>query len=263
MKLEIINMYPDILNLYGDIGNFICIKKRCEWRGIDVTVKNFTVDNEFDLKRVDMILIGGGSDNGQSIVSNHISNQRKILENFIEDGKVLLAICGAYQLFGNSYINPYNQKVPCLEIFDIETKSSKERLTGNILISNNLNLDSFDPMNNSDLSDIVGFENHGGRSYHNYDSLGEVEIGFGNNGQDGKEGMVYKNFIGSYLHGPLLSKNPHITDHMIFNALKNKYDMDFLEENMFSLAMVDDSIEIDAHNLMKQRLLGKSMLKSF
>jgi len=257
-------MYPDILNLYGDIGNFISVKKRCQWRGIDVNIKQFTIDDESDLQSADIILIGGGSDNGQNIISKHISNQRNVLENFIEDGKVILAICGAYQFFGNSYINPNNQKMSCLEIFDIETKSSKERLTGNILISNNLNFDSFEglsnfdsfaSMTNSDLNDVIGFENHGGRSYHKYDPLGEVKIGFGNNGKDGKEGMIYKNFIGSYIHGPLLGKNPHITDYMILTALKNKYDMDFLKENIPTLSTIDDNIEIDAHNVMKQRLL--------
>ena len=262
-ELEILNMYPDILNLYGDIGNLISIEKRCQWRGIDVNIKNVRVNDEIDFQTADIILIGGGSDNGQTLIFKHIMDCRKHLINFIEEGNVVLGICGSYQIFGNSYVNADNQKIPCLEIFDIETIVSKERFTGNILISNNLNSDSsFNSQTNSNLDDIVGFENHGGRIYHNYDVLGEVKVGFGNNGEDGKEGMIYKNFIGSYLHGPLLPKNPHITDHMIFTALKNKYGIKFLKDGMSSLGDIDDSIEIDAYNSMKQRLLKSPLLKS-
>ncbi|RBQ24093.1 Cobyric acid synthase [Candidatus Methanobinarius endosymbioticus] len=256
MKLEIVNMYPDILNLYGDIGNLICIKKRCEWRGIEVDVKDFTIDKELDFQNFDMVLIGGGSDNGQNIISNHILDQRNSLETFIEDEKVLLAICGSHQMFGNYYVNPYNEKIPCLEIFDIETKSRKDRLTGNILISNNLKSNSiFDSVSTHDFNDIIGFENHGGRTYHSYDTLGDVQVGHGNNGEDGKEGMLYKNFIGSYLHGPILSKNPHLADIMIFNALKNKYDIDDIKKSILEINYIDDSIEINAHNNMKQKIL--------
>jgi len=286
MKLEVINMYPDILNTYGDIGNLICIKKRCEWRGIDIKIKNFTIDSEIDFECSDIILIGGGSDKGQDIISDHILNQRNSLERFIEDEKPVLAICGSYQIFGDYYLNPYNEKIPCLEIFEMETISKKERLIGNILISNNLfsnqsihnefifdrfisnrfisnrfisnNLKS-DSLSKSkkeyNLTDIIGFENHGGRTYHKYEPLGDVKIGFGNNGEDGKEGIIYKNFIGSYLHGPILPKNPHIADYMIFNALKNKYDVDYLNENILNLEDIDDTIEINAHNIMKDRVL--------
>ena len=256
MKLEIINMYPDILNLYGDIGNLICIQKRCLWRGIEVNIENFTIDSETDVNNADIILIGGGSDSGQDIISEHIFNQRNNLEKFIEDEKPLLAICGSYQLFGNSYINPYNEKIPCLEIFDIETKSREDRLTGNILISSNLKLeDDFKSQTNTQLTDIVGFENHGGRSYHNYNTLGSVKVGFGNNGEDGKEGLVYKNFIGTYIHGPFLPKNPYIADYIIFNALKNKYGTELLKENILNLNNIDDAVEVDAHNAMRERLL--------
>ncbi|MBF4468970.1 MAG: glutamine amidotransferase [Methanobrevibacter arboriphilus] len=256
MKLEVVNMYPDILNIYGDIGNLICIKNRCEWRGIDINIKNFTIDKETNLEDSDMILIGGGSDKGQDIISDHILNQRNSLESFIEAKKPILAICGSYQIFGNYYLNPYNEKIPCLEIFEMETISKKERLTGDILISNNLRSDSlFKSKQSYNLTDIIGFENHGGRTYHNYDPLGNVKVGFGNNGEDGEEGMIYKNFIGSYLHGPILPKNPHIADYMIFNALKNKYDIDYLNENILNLKDIDDSIEINAHNIMKNRIL--------
>lgn len=242
MELKIINMYPDILNLYGDIGNLICIKQRCIWRGIDVKIENFTIDHDVAIEEADMILIGGGSDNGQSIVSKHLLNQKKELENFIDDEKVILAICGSYQMFGNSYIDVDSEKVPCLEIFDIETVSQRNRLTGNIIIENNLGLEP---------KEIVGFENHGGRTYHDYIPFGYVKLGYGNNEEEKKEGMIYKNFIASYLHGPLLPKNPQIADYIILNALKNKYDIKSLEK-------IDDTIETNAHNTIIKRLLKKT-----
>jgi len=241
MELKIINMYPDILNLYGDIGNLICIKQRCIWRGIDVNIENFTIDNEVAIEEADMIFIGGGSDNGQSSISAQLLKQKKELESFIDDEKLILAICGSYQMFGNSYIDVDNKSVPCLEIFDIETMSQRDRLTGNIIIENNLGLEP---------KEIVGFENHGGRTYHKYTPLGSVKLGYGNNEDEKSEGMIYKNFIASYLHGPLLPKNPHLADFMILKALKNRYDIDSLEE-------IDDNIEINAHNTVIEKLLNQ------
>ncbi|MDR2967399.1 MAG: glutamine amidotransferase [Methanobacteriaceae archaeon] len=239
MELKVINVYPDILNLYGDIGNLICIKQRCIWRGIDLKIENLTVDKELAIEEADMILIGGGSDNDQDIVSRHLLKQKKDLENFIDNEKVILAICGSYQMFGNTYINEDNEKIPSLEIFDIETQHQRNRLTGNIIIENNLDLKP---------KEIIGFENHGGRTYHNYTPLGYVKLGYGNNEEEKSEGMIYKNFIASYLHGPILPKNPHLADYMILNALKNKYDIKSLDK-------IDDTIEINAHNTVIQRLI--------
>ena len=238
MELNIINMYPDILNLYGDIGNLISIKQRCIWRGIDANIENHTINNEVAIEEADMILIGGGSDNGQNIVSKRLLKKRNELKNFIDDEKVILAISSSYQMFGNSYITDNNEKVPCLEIFDIETINQRDRLTGNIIIENNLNLEP---------KEIVGFENHRGRIYHNYKPLGSVTLGHGKE-LEKNEGMIYKNFIASYLHGPLLPKNPHLADYMILNTLKNKY-------NIKSLDKIDDTLEINAHNKAINRLV--------
>ena len=235
MELTVMNMYSDILNTYGDIGNFTCINQRIRWRNIGLNIQECTIDkdDDFNWEDIDIILIGGGSDNNQSIVSNHLLEQRKELVEFVENGGD-----------GND--------IPCLEVFDIETKSASDRLIGDIVISNAIN-DSKNVINNNfdfKLDAMVGFENHGGRTYHNHDPLGYVKVGFGNNGEDKKEGMVYKNFIGSYLHGPFLPKNPHIADYMIFNALNKKYSIDEIED-------LNDSIEINAHNRMLKRLLSE------
>ena len=238
-ELNIVDMYSDILNIYGDIGNLKCIKKRCEWRGIEVNQKSYSInDSDFDYEDIDLILIGGGSDRAQSIVSNDLLKQRQDLENYVENEGVILTICGSYQMFGNEYYDVNGDNVSCLEIFDIKTVSQEDRLIGNILIENNLGLEP---------KEVVGFENHGGRTSHNYKPLGKVITGHGNNGEDNGEGMIYKNFIGTYLHGPFLPKNPHIADYLILNAMKNKYGLDSIEK-------LNDDIEFKAHDVMVNRL---------
>ena len=239
-ELNVVDMYSDILNIYGDIGNLKCIKKRCEWRGIKFNQKSYSVnhDMDFDYDDIDLILIGGGSDRTQSIVSNDLLKLRQDLENYIENDGVILTICGSYQMFGNEYYDVNGDNISCLEIFDIKTTSQQDRLIGDILIENNLGLEP---------KEVVGFENHGGRTFHNNKSLGKVISGHGNNDEDNNEGMIYKNFIGTYLHGPFLPKNPHIADYLIFNAMKNKYDVDSIEE-------LNDEIELKAHEVMVNRL---------
>jgi CobQ-like glutamine amidotransferase family enzyme len=236
MEINIFHMYPDLLNLYGDIGNVTCLKKRCEWRGINVNIVDFSLTTENNINEADIIFMGGGSDRGQSIVYSHFLKYKNGVSNAIEDGSVFLAICGGYQLLGESYIDADGMKIPGLGVFDYTTESEEGRLIGNIIINNNLGLE---PLT------IVGFENHGGRTYHNYDALGSVVVGEGNNGKDGLEGMIYKNCIGTYLHGPVLPKNPHLADYIILSALKRKYDIKNLEE-------LDDEREYAAHkNVLK------------
>ena len=232
MELTIYHMYPDLLNLYGDIGNVINLKKRCEWRGIKATIVNFTVESDIDMDDADIFFMGGGSDRGQSIVYSDLTKYRNILTNAIENNSVFLAICGGYQLLGESYIDAMGNRIPGLGVLDYTTESEEKRLIGNIILKSHLNINP---------KTLVGFENHGGRTYHDYDTLGTILIGNGNNGKDNLEGMIYKNCIGTYLHGPLLPKNPHLTDHIILSALKQKYDIKNLDQ-------LDDKLEYKAHN---------------
>lgn len=232
MKINIFHMYPDLLNLYGDIGNITSLKKRCEWRGIEAKIVDFSLSNERDVNDADIFFMGGGSDRGQGIVYSHFLKYKNSVSDAIEDGSVFLAICGGYQLLGESYIDADGNKIPGLGVFDYTTESEEGRLIGNVVIENNLGLKP---------KTIVGFENHGGRTYHSYNALGSVVVGNGNNGKDGLEGMIYKNCIGTYLHGPILPKNPHLSDHIILSALKRKYDIKELEK-------LDDNEEYAAHN---------------
>lgn len=236
MKMKIYHMYPDLLNLYGDLGNVTCLKKRCEWRGIDVDVVPFSMNHEVPLEDGDIFFIGGGSDRGQNIVYSHLLGYSDEMGELIEDGAAVLSICGGYQLLGEKYIDAEGNDVPGLGIFDYHTRSEEGRLIGNIIIENSLGLN---PMT------LVGFENHGGRTYHDHQPMGKVMVGYGNNGKDDGEGMVYKNCIGTYLHGPFLPKNPHFADYIILKALERKYGVNNLQN-------LDDNLEYSAHEKVMQ-----------
>ena len=232
MELNIYHMYPDILNLYGDIGNVICLKKRCEWRGIKTNIINFSLNNKKqELDEGDIFFIGGGSDRGQNIVYEDFLSYSEYFKNIIEDEAIVLTICGGYQLLGKKYIDSGGIEVPGLGIFDYSTISEEGRLVGNLIIRNQLGIKP---------ETILGFENHGGRTYSDYEPLGLVETGYGNNGKDGKEGIVYKNCIGTYLHGPILPKNPHLADYLISKAIERKY-------RVKSLMELNDDCEYLAH----------------
>lgn len=232
MELNIYHMYPDILNLYGDIGNMICLKRRCEWREITPNIIDFSLNDEkHDLSEGDIFFIGGGSDRGQSIVYSDFLKYKDSFKEIIEENAVVLAICGGYQLLGEKYIDNEGKEVPGLGIFEYSTVSEEGRLIGNVIIENKLELTP---------KTIVGFENHGGRTYSGYKPLGLVKAGYGNNGKDNKEGIIYKNCIGTYLHGPILPKNPHLADYLIFKALERKYGINDLQD-------LDNDFECLAH----------------
>lgn len=233
MELNIFHLYPDLLNLYGDTGNIKCLKKRAEDRGIEVNIFNFSDDNKPDLNKGDIFFMGGGSDRTQQLVYKDFLQYKELLKKLIDNNKVLLAVCGGYQLLGAEYIDKDGNTLPGLNILDYQSKSSKgKRIIGNIIIETSLDINP---------KTIVGFENHGGRTYSKYQPLGNVLAGYGNNDNDKKEGVIYKNYIGTYLHGPILPKNPHLADYLILKALQNKYDISSLEP-------LDDTIEMKAHN---------------
>ena len=244
MKLKIFHMYPDLLNLYGDRGNIIVLERRARWRGIEVEVLNFTKDDEEDLSEADIIFLGGGSDREQELIYSHLYKFKGLIRDLVEDNVVFLAVCGGYQLLGDYYLDAYGDKVEGLSLLNFYTKAEKGRLIGNILIETILPITP---------KTIVGFENHGGRTYHNYEALGRVIKGYGNNGKDGFEGIVYKNLIGTYLHGPLLSKNPHLADFIIESALKRRYKKEI------KLPPLPDTEEFLAHEKVKNMILKGSL----
>ena len=212
MKIKILHLYPDLLNLYGDKGNIECMRKRLMWRGIDAQVQAYTCDDTgFDLSDVDIVFIGGGSDREQKIVCHRLLEHKDALKSYVEDGGTLVAVCGGYQLLGK-YYKLEDETIEGLNILDIYTEQGKKRLISNII----LKPDFIE-------GEIVGFENHGGRTYiGSHSPLGKVVYGYGNDGKSGAEGVVYKNVVATYLHGPLLPKNPKLCDYILTNAIKRK-----------------------------------------
>lgn len=239
MELTICHLYPDLLNVYGDVGNVLILKHRASLRGIDVNIVNSSLNDTLDKDNIDIIFFGGGQDYEQSIVSNDLNTIKKDdIKEYIEAGKVFLAICGGYQLLGKYYTAPNGEKINGLGILNIYTEGGDTRFIGNTEIYN----ESFDET-------YVGFENHSGRTYINdHTPLGKCIHGYGNNGQDGYEGCIYKNTFGSYFHGSFLSKNPEFADRLLLLALQNKYGSDV------KLEPLNDELELKAKSAIMERL---------
>ena len=240
MKLKIGHLYPDLLNLYGDRGNIQCMKKRCEWRGIEAEVQEFELDDPVDFSTLDIVLLGGGSDREQMLVCEKLRGIKKNFRDYVEDGGSVIAVCGGYQLLGH-YYDTDDGRIEGLSLVDLYTEQGSPRLISNIVIQNeNLKMP------------IVGFENHGGRTYINDNKpLGKVLFGYGNNEKDKAEGVLYKNVIGTYLHGPLLPKNPHVCDLLLANALERKYGVN-------ELTPLDDTQELEANRYIVDRFVSAS-----
>ena len=235
MKITIGHLYPDLLNLYGDRGNIQCMRKRCEWRGIEAEVQEFQLTDPIDFANLDIVLLGGGSDREQMLVCEKLKTIRKDFKAYVEDNGVVIAVCGGYQLLGH-YYDTDDGRIEGLSLVDLYTEQGNPRLISNIVIENEL----FE-------SPIVGFENHGGRTYIGDNRpLGKVKFGYGNDGTDGEEGILYKNVVGTYLHGPLLPKNPQVCDYLIKNALERKY-------GKAELVPLDDSQELEANRYIVDR----------
>ncbi|MBU2632669.1 hypothetical protein KKG52_03040 [Patescibacteria group bacterium] len=236
-------LYPDLMNTYGDYGNIVVLTKRSQWRNIDVKVLKLSIGfNPNDLKKCDLLFMGGAQDRQQQIVSSDLSKKSEFLKERIEKSTPGLYICGAYQFLGKYYEEPNGNIIKGLEIFDLHTTNQADgkRLIGNIIIKPNIE--------NSEL--LIGFENHGGRTYLGAKTkpLGNVKVGFGNNGEDETEGAIYKESIGTYLHGPILPKNSWLADRLIKKAIENKY------KRTINLEEIDDSFEIKARNAIAKSL---------
>ena len=212
--ITVCHMYPDLLNLYGDRGNVIAFLKRCMWRNIPVNLVEVGIGESIDFEKIDFLFLGGGSDTEQNLIARDLMKRKKLLSQAVENGLVVLAICGGYQLLGRYYRTLDGKEIPGLSIMNHYTVAGKNRLTGNVAIE--IELDG-------KKHKIVGFENHAGRTFlDGVKPLGKILSGFGNNAKDGTEGAVYKNVFCSYLHGPVLPKNPELTDHLIKLALKRR-----------------------------------------
>ena len=244
MELKICHLYPDVLNLYGDTGNIICMKNRLKWRGIDVSVTDIPIGEMQSFADFDLFFLGGGQDFEQEVLLEDLHRGKdKSLVSAIEDGKTFLAICGGYQMLGNYYRNASGHQCDFLGAVDFYTVGSACRMIGNY---------AFRCTDLSGGSVVVGFENHSGRTFlgDGVQPLGKVITGYGNNGKDQTEGVRYKNVFGTYSHGPVLPKNPEFCDHILFTALERKYGACILPP-------LDDTAEMDAHKAAYRKLIGQ------
>ena len=241
MELKICHMYPDVLNLYGDRGNVMCMTKRLQWRGIEASVTKLPIGAEKSLAGFDLVFIGGGQDFEQQVLLEdlHRGKDREII-SAIEDGVAFLTICGGFQMLGTYYETYDGKRCDFIGALDLHTVGSKTRMIGNY---------KFRCGADSGGSVIVGFENHSGKTRlgGGVKPLGTVLAGYGNNGEDKTEGVHYKNVFGTYSHGPLLPKNPAFCDFMLKTALERKY-------GRAELAPLDDKAELFAHDEMCAKL---------
>lgn len=239
--ITVVHLYPELLNLYGDSGNILCLRRRMEWRGIEARVVEVHMGDAPSLADADIVFIGGGSDREQRIVCESLLGHATELRAFVEDGGALLAVCGGYQLLGESYLMG-DEVVRGLSLVDLYTDRGSPRLVGNVVVQ-------------SDICEqpIVGYENHGGRTHlgPEVEPLGRVLVGYGNDGITGMEGCLYRNVVGTYVHGPLLPKNPGVADYLLGKALERRYGESELEP-------LDDAVELEANQVMRKRLMGRS-----
>lgn len=243
MDLKVCWMYHDIMDLYGDKGNMMVLKKRCEDRGIAVNIDTLSIGDQVDLTQYDLLFLGGGADKEQMMLIQDLLSRKENIRQAMEQGTFILLICGGYQLFGQYYINADNEKIEGLKFFDYYTNTGTNgtRCIGNIAIECNLD---------GQIITAVGFENHGGQTCNVDQPLGKVLSGCGNSFNAGFEGFYNGQVLGTYMHGPLFPKNPEIVDFVIYKSLK-KRNKEFSYSDLSSL---DDTLENKAKEAMLKRI---------
>lgn len=240
MELKILWMYHDLMDLYGDKGNIETLRYRASKRGINVIVDTCTLQEERNIEDYDIFFLGGGADKEQTLIYKDLLERKKSILKAKESGTAFLLICGGYQLFGQYYLDQDGQKIDGLGIYDYYTESSDRdhRCIGNIVVETNIH---------DKKVTVVGFENHGGQTKAVSNPFGKVLVGHGNTFDSGFEGYMDTQTIATYMHGPLLPKNPDIADEVILRGLKRRYTLDYLEP-------LQDSLEHAAHDAMLKRL---------
>jgi CobQ-like glutamine amidotransferase family enzyme len=268
-QLTLTHLYPQNLNLYGDTGNVICLKRRCGWHNIQLTITNVQLGMELHPGETDIYFIGGGQDSDQiRIVEDFHNLKYQAVNTDINNNVVFLGVCGGYQLMGNNFLMGDGNQTKGLGIIDIDTKAPgsevKQRCIGNLVTKLNESdyqkIQSIYTIVGQEIPNtLVGFENHSGQTFlkprplqegnrEEIKPLAQTLKGFGNNASEGHEGARYKNIFGTYMHGSFLPKNPHIADYLIWLAIVRKYN------NLdFKLEQLNDEIEYSAHKSIKKQ----------
>lgn len=233
--VKIAHLYPERMSIYGDYGNIIALTQRMNWRGIKNEVIRVEVGDKIP-KDIDLIFIGGGQDKGQVIVAEDMKKKSQQIKELVEHNVPLLSVCGGYQLLGEYFISSDYGELEGIGLFNVITKATQQRMIGNIVVQSEM------------FGELVGFENHSGATEFvgRAHPLGKVKKGFGNNPRDKHEGAIYKNAIGTYMHGSFLPKNPLVCDWLIQRAISRG-------GGVVGLKDLDDSIEILARKSAVRR----------
>ena len=240
MNLKILWMYHDLMDLYGDKGNTQVLKVRCAKRGIDAVVDTCTIGEKLDIRDYDLFFMGGGADNEQGLIYQDLLSRRDNIAEAMEQKTAFLLICGGYQLFGKYYKDQDGNVIDGLGFFDYYTESTDRdhRCIGNIALETVMDGEKFM---------AAGFENHGGQTKNVTSPFGRVLSGHGNTYDSGYEGFMNDQVLATYMHGPLLPKNPKVADKIIARALSRRYGSVVLQE-------LDDSLENSARDVMLKRM---------
>ncbi len=250
LPVRIFHLYPRHMNLYGDLGNVVTLVSRLRWRGLDAEVVPVDPGDHPDLSGADLLFMGGGQDRGQKLVATHLVELGGQIRELVSDGLPVLTICGGFQLFGHFFRTVDGDELPGISVFDGYTLGGTKRCIGNVVVdtaalfaSRRAQGSGLEALFAGHPTTLVGFENHSGLTYlqGGTSTLGPVLVGFGNAGDGTGEGAIVHNAIGTYLHGPVLPKNPHLADFLLSAALHRRYGTDA------TLTALDDTAELRAH----------------
>ncbi|MHB8966863.1 MAG: type 1 glutamine amidotransferase [Thermoleophilia bacterium] len=237
MNMRVAHLYPGMMNIYADRGNIIALERHCAWRGIGFSVTGFSLDEPIDWGGYDFFYLGGGQDRDQRLVSEDLRRRGSGLIEAVEGGAVVLAVCGGYQLLGDYYITGVGERMEGVGLFGAHTVAGTRRCIGNVVVEAGIG---------GRTLTLAGFENHAGKTYLDagQQPLGTVVSGFGNNAEDGTEGIIYRNAIGTYLHGPLLPKNTALAEYLVLQALRHRHGEDVGPLSPIDYAFEDEAREV-------------------
>ena len=241
MKIVVAHLYPDFLNIYADRGNIAVLARRAAWRGHELEVHAVSVGEPVQAGAYDLLYVGGGQDREQALVAPDLVEKGQGVLESVAGGAVLLAVCGGYQLLGRSYRDLHGADLPGIGLFPFDTVAGETRMIGDVLLECEL-----EP---GDRRTLAGFENHAGRTRLDPGAqpLGRVVAGFGNDGESGWEGCRVGRAVGTYLHGPLLPRNPWFADWLLAQALAHRLG------EAPQLDPLSDELELQAHAVSARR----------
>ena len=237
MRIRVGHLYPDYLNIYADRGNIAVLAARARARGHELDVRAIGMRDPVPVGEIDLFYVGGGQDREQALVAHDLTGKADALRDAVEADAAFLAVCGGYQLLGRSYRDVAGEELPGIGLLPLETVAGDRRMIGDVLL---------DCVWAGET--LAGFENHAGRTHldDGAEPLGRVVHGFGNDGASGYEGCRYRKVYGTYLHGPLLPRNPWFADRVLADALAHAGEPG-------PLAALDDVLELEAHDVAANR----------